>query len=476
MLKKHKGFKRRMAVSLLAGMMLLSACGKTGTKEGNTREVNKITTEADNGNNGKNGNNGSSLNLNTEVTKKDGGISAEKGKTTNLSASLDKGTVTDPTKEQEVAFVRGTASFSFDMMKSLVARDKGQNVMISPDSIITALAMTENGAKDDTLKCMQQVMCKELSLEEYNLALSGFNKKLTGAEKVSFNAANSIWLKNDGQINISQDFLQTNVDYHDAEFYMADFDEKTVEDINGWINDKTKGMIPQMLDKINEDTLMYLINAIAFEGEWREEYTDDQISTDRQFTNAKGETETVTMLHSTEQGYISLKDGLGFVKYYKGNEFAYVAILPPEGMGADEYISSISGEDFIDAYNNRNTYTDAHVTMPEYTSDYNVSLKDTLKNMGMELAFSDVADFSKMTANGESVLKIGDVLHKTHIEVDRKGTKAAAATIVAMDTEAAVAPEESVIITLDRPFVYAIVETDTGLPVFLGTVNSVNGQ
>ncbi|MCR5148487.1 MAG: serpin family protein [Eubacterium sp.] len=455
--KKSKKASRRRAITamLLAGVMMLTACGKTVSSGTEEREKTPISTGA---------------------VIEENKITAERGRSTNLSASLTPTAVTSSTAEAEKKFVNSTADFSFDLMRELLKRDKGQNVMISPDSLITALGMTENGAAGDTLKAMQNVLAADLSIDEYNKALAGFNQLLTGSDEVTFNSGNSIWVRNTEEMEISQAFLQTVVDYYNSEFYLADFDNKTLDDVNNWIKENTNGMIDKVLDEISEDAQMLLINAIAFEGEWADEYKESQIREGRQFNNANGIKEEAVMLASSEEGLISLNGGVGFGRAYKGGQFEFVAILPPEGVGADEFINGISGEDFVNAYLNKDYDQMVYAEIPEFKYDYKTKLSDQLKDMGMEVAFSDYADFSGMLASGLPELKIAEVIHKTHIEVDRKGTKAAAVTVVEMEKCAGIReenPRKTVKVILDRPFMYAIVNTETGLPVFLGTVNSV---
>ncbi len=446
-----KSMKKRAAALFLAGAMMLTACGKSSSEKKPEQNTN----------------------ISTDVINNGEEISAETGHTTNLSANMSRNVVTDPTENEEQSYINATANLSFELLKYLAVHEEG-NIMISPESIVTALTMTENGAGGNTLNEMIQVFCPDLTLEEYNKAVAGFNTKLTSTEPRCFAMANSIWVRNSEELKINSGFLQTNVDYHNAEFFTADFDHQTLTDVNNWVNDKTNGMIPETLKELNPDTQMLLINAAAFEAEWAEEYEENQIKEGETFTTAKGQEQKVTMLSSTESGYIALNGGEGFVKYYKGCDYAYVAILPAEGVSADEYLANLKGEDFVKAYQNRDNSLDVYVNMPEFKSDYETSLVEPFKSLGMNEAFSDNADFSGMLASSKKELKIGDIIHKTHIEVDRKGTKAAAVTVVEMDKCTAV--QETVspkFITLDRPFVYAIIETDTGLPVFLGTVDSI---
>ncbi|MCR5149281.1 MAG: proteinase inhibitor I4 serpin [Eubacterium sp.] len=463
-------YKKRLLALTMAGMLLLSGCGKNDKKDAETtseRVKSEISVTED-----------QKEETQEKMEEKDTPaaeyLSAPAGKTNIMGEDLIKGEVTDPTEEERQEFIDATADFSFNVMKALLKESNGDNVMISPDSIISALAMTENGADGKTLEEMMKLLGGNLSLTAYNEALSSYNTMLEGDEGVKFHNANSIWVRNDERLKVNKDFVQTNKDYYDASLYVADFDNKTIDDINAWVDENTNKMINKVVDRIPDDAMLYLINAVAFEGAWSEQYDDSQIKEGEKFTNLKGEKEEAVFLTSLEHGYFELNGGLGFVKPYRSGIYEFVAILPPEGMSADEYLTNIEGKDFVKAYNDRDYRADVHAKLPEFSYDYDTSLKNVLIESGMATAFSDAADFGKMADKDLMPLKIGDVIHKTHIELDRNGTKAAAVTSVEMQVNGILPEEKTIVdITLDRSFAYAIVDTETGLPVFLGTVNTV---
>ncbi len=380
-------------------------------------------------------------------------------------------------KEPDEKFILSAADFSIELFKNSVndAVKNGQNVLISPESVMTALAMTANGAAGDTLTDMEQVLSGNsgISIDELNQYMLGYNANLTESEDVTFHIANSIWMRDSDIINVNQDFLQTDKNYYDADAFTRPFDISTVDEINGWVNDNTNGMIDTLLEEIPPNAVMYLINAVAFEGEWEAVYEDYQINEAGEFTNASGTKETVTMLDSTENVYIEDKQATGFVKPYNGGQYAFMAILPEENIALSDYIAQMDGSDFISMYNNR-SYEEVIVKLPEFTYEYEKELSDTLTGMGMGSAFEEDADFSRMAETDTGMLFIGKILHKTFIEVDREGTRAAAVTSIEMDCNSVSIDEElPKAVFLDRPFVYAIIDTDTGLPVFIGAVNSV---
>lgn len=377
-------------------------------------------------------------------------------------------------READDTFRSAAANFSVELFSQSAAEEaaSGNNVLISPESVLSALAMTANGADETTLIEMENVLCGGMDIQDFNSYMYTYNHKLTATEDVTFHLANSIWIKdNPGEIQIREAFLQTNKNYYDADAFLADFDDTTVTDINNWVNANTNGMISQLIDEIPKEAVMYLINALAFEGTWETPYEEQQINEHDIFTNYLGEKETVAMLCSTETQYINGNQATGFVKNYTGGDYAFLALLPEEGIPVDEYIASMDGSSFLALYDNR-SYQDVLVQIPEFTYEYETALSEPLTAMGMGNAFEGTADFSKMTDTGH--LYIDQVLHKTYIQVDRAGTKAAAVTAVEIKNDAAVMePAELPRVYLNRPFVYAIIDTETGLPIFIGTVNTI---
>lgn len=292
--------------------------------------------------------------------------------------------------------------------------------------------------------------------------------------KWSFSTANSIWARNDtNRIQPRPEFIQNCVDYYDSEFYIAPFDDTTLNDVNNWVNVKTNKMIPKILNRINPDDVMYLVNAVAFEAEWMDPYEKYMIK-DGKFTSADGKEQDAKMLCSSEI-YTSDENTEGMIKFYSGRRYGFAALLPSEDTDIDTYIENMTAEklhNLISEYRTTN-YEMANMKLPKFKYEYENELSEELCAMGMPTAFSDDADFSRMSAiNDQNPLSIGYVIHKTFIDLDENGTKAAAATLVAMkDTGMPLEPEKDVV--FDRPFVYCIFDTDNYLPVFIGVLNSL---
>jgi serine protease inhibitor len=351
--------------------------------------------------------------------------------------------------------------FSLNLFKNNLS---SENTLISPVSVLSALGMTSNGAREETLSQMEDVF--GLQREKINELLDLYIRNLPDEDKLKVSMANSIWFREGGGIDVNKSFLQTNSNYYNAGIYRAPFDEATLKEINHWVSKETNEMIENILDEIPEDAMMYLINALSFDAEWETIYFDYQIRKDF-FTAEDGTFQRVDMMVSGENQYIEDDGAKGFMKNYAGGKYAFVALLPPEDLPLSEYISTLSGEKLHDLMKNVEQ-TKVHAMMPKFTTEYDVELSDMLINMGMEDAFDvEKADLRDLGIADDN-LYIGRVIHKTKIEVDEKGTKAGAATVVEVLVGSA-APEDPKMVYLDRPFMYLIVDTQSYLPLFMGT-------
>ncbi len=361
------------------------------------------------------------------------------------------------------------ANFAVRLFQNCLGSGKaGENILVSPLSVLSALAMTENGAKGETLSEMEKVLGMTADgLNAYFKALS--DSLAENADGPRFRLANSIWFTNDGRFTVSRDFLQTNADFYGAGAYGVPFDDGTLNEINGWVKDNTDGMIPQILDSISEDAVMYLVNALAFEGAWIEPYDEYQVSPG-EFTAEDGTKHAAEFMHSEENVYLEDTRASGFLKYYKGGKYAFAALLPEEGMPISDYAASLTGEKLTRILNSARN-TPVITALPKFETAFGTELSDVLKAMGMPAAFDpSSADFSGIgTSNGGNIF-ISRVLHKTFISVGEQGTKAGAATVVEMSDGFALMTEEPKRVILDRPFVYMLIDCETNLPFFIGAL------
>ena len=363
--------------------------------------------------------------------------------------------------------VQASASdFSVRLFQSVYQGDEeGKNVLLSPLSVIAALAMATNGAKGETLDQMEKVL--GLTVDELNDTFRVLLASLPQGEKYKLQLANSVWFTSDGRITVNEDFLATLKDSFRADTFRAPFDGSTLREINAWVKDKTDGMIEKILDEIPEIAVMFLVNALAFDAEWETLYKESQVR-DGTFTREDGTPVTATFLFGEESRFLDDGKATGFIKPYAGGKYAFVALLPNKGISLSDYVASLNGDTLSKTLTNAKEIT-VFTKMPKYEVSYSIDLKDTLKTMGIIEAFApDDADFSGLGSSTEGNIFIGSVCHKTYLSLDERGTRAAAATIITYADGGA--PVEHRVVYLDRPFVYLLIETETNTPFFIGTV------
>ena len=369
----------------------------------------------------------------------------------------------------------GIAAAEFGVRLFQNSFEEGKNTLISPLSVLYALAMTTNGADGETLTQMEQVL--GMDCDNLNSFMLSYLDLLPEAEAYKLNLANSIWFKDDPNFEVQQTFLQTNADYYGAGAYKAPFDEGTRNDINNWVKEHTDGMIPEIIDQIPNEAIMYLVNALAFEAEWEEAYKEHQVW-EEEFTMEDGTRQNAEMMYSEEYNYLEDDLATGFMKFYKDRRYAFVAMLPNVGVSVSQYVSSLTGEHLQNLLNNPH-YVSVHTTMPKFETEYDIEMSEALQEMGIVDAFdARVADFSRLGSyNGDGMnICINRVLHKTFISVTELGTRAGAATAVELECGSAFIEMDYKEVVLDRPFVYMLIDCETNLPFFIGTMMNVNGD
>ena len=345
----------------------------------------------------------------------------------------------------------------------------GDNTLLSPLSVLAALAMTANGAAGETRSQMESVL--GMTVEELNAFFTAYLAALPKDRNCKLAIADAIWIREDGRLVVKDSFLSVNADVYRAAAYRTPFDRAAVEEINGWVREKTDGMIEGILEDIPGDSLkMLILNALAFDAKWESPYRDESSVQSGDFKKENGDKVRVEFLCGTERIY--LEDGdraVGFVKPYAGGRYAFAALLPSEGTAIADYIATLDGERIATILQNERNCT-VTTRLPKFESRTELILNGNLKDLGMTAAFDDAAaDFSGITET--CALFISKILHKTYIEVGEQGTRAAAVTGVYLDYAGDFNLEEPKVVTLDRPFVYLIYDVENSLPIFIGTLN-----
>jgi serpin B len=361
--------------------------------------------------------------------------------------------------EQEI----GNASnqFGFDVYHKIYEKD---NMLISPLSLSLALAMTANGAEGKTAEGMLSTMgFQGQGKDDMNTYYQKMVTALLEADpKTTFEVANSIWA--DERIGVKKSFTDVTKKYYLSEVYPADFKtQATVDKINKWCSDKTHGKIPVIMDGPNPELVMALVNALYFKGTWSFDF-DDKIKKE-DFTTLKGSKSKVEMMTAELKAYAEY-DGFSMVNLPYGNgAFSMYVILPSKDEDFGKAVERFDASTYQGLCRSLGS-AKVNLKLPKFTFDYNTTLTNVLKELGMSLAFSNLADFSAMA---EESLKISLVKQKTFIDVNQKGTEAAAVTFVGMMTTGAMPIEpKTVDFFADRPFLFVIRENSTGAILFIG--------
>ncbi len=348
------------------------------------------------------------------------------------------------------------------------------STLVSPLSVALALSMTANGAAGNTLAQFQDVLGGGVDLVELNTAcaqLMADYQGLGGSTKCAI--ANSLWVDPEGQIK--DDFIGQCRGIFDAQVFSAQLSEPgIVKDLNSWVSQHTNKMIPEIIDQpFPEETACLLVNALYLKNSWLSEF--DPLSTHTMdFHHAGGPDSQVEYLRKfdTQLSYLKGKGAQGVVLPYDDGRLAFVAILPdlyPDSPDFGQWLNNLEGNSLSQLINNREDAIFLSFAMPKFSAEWKGNLEDTLPLLGLEDAFvPGAADFSSLGDSPEGYY-ISQVIHATKIEVNEKGTEAAAATVVAAESGAAAPPQEGITLILDRPFLYGIVDLYTGVPLFLGT-------
>jgi len=365
----------------------------------------------------------------------------------------------------EVSLISRSNAFGLELVGEVVTRDERPNIVLSPLSASMALGMTLNGAGGATFEAMRSTLdFGGLSMQEINDSYRSLIDLLVALDpEVEFTIANSVWANAD--VPFHDAFFQAVTAAFDARVESRDFgDGSTLEEINGWVNDKTKGRIDRILEELDPHLIMLLLNAIYFDGSWTERFDPDRTQPG-DFRRAAGSVVSVEMMSmgNVTLPQTSTTEFAAVELPYGGGAYAMVVVVPRAPADARTFLAELDEarwEAITEAL------TPGHLdqmSMPKLTLSYDVLLNEPLKEMGMDVAFHDGADFTEMSPVGDQFC-IAFVRQKTFIEVDEEGTRAAAVTGVG------IGPTSFNAFVVDRPYVFAIRERLSGTILFMGLV------
>ena len=356
-------------------------------------------------------------------------------------------------------------AFAFDLLREINTAQRSENVFISPLSASMALGMTMNGANGTTFDAMRSSLrLGSASREDINAGYKSLIALLRGLDKATdFRLANSVWYEKTFPFNAS--FISESQDFFDAKVSGLDFgDPGSVKTINSWVNEATGKKIPTILESIDDDMVMYLINAIYFKGTWRSQF-DKSKTANAPFFALDGSSASVPLMTQTSSIAVATGGNYTAVDLPYGNSaFSMTVILPDKGTDINTFAEGMTIEKWkaLDAtFHVRETI----LFLPRFTLEWKRTLNPDLRKLGMGIAFDEgFADFTRMSPLGNKLI-IDEVIQKTFVDVNEEGTEAAAVTSVGVTVTSAPAP-----IRVDRPFMFAIREKLSGTILFVGKI------
>ncbi|UZD21093.1 serpin family protein [Algoriphagus halophytocola] len=376
---------------------------------------------------------------------------------------------------EENSLSEANTQFAINLFQQIATNGEAENIFFSPYSVHQALAMAMNGNDGEVLEEFIQVLQMEgMSLEEANQAVKDLTTFLLEVDpKVELGIANGIWYKEGYEVQIP--FKNSSQQYFNAEIAALNMrDPKAVDVINHWIERQTNELIREMLDAIPADAVMYLVNAIYFKGDWAYNFPEGNTQKEK-FTLRNGEEIMADMMNLGEPAAF---------KGYDNSDYTYLEIPYSTGQYTMGVLTNESGDlsqlypyltmDKLNEWRNNTRDVNLILKMPKFKIDYKINnLGDDLKAMGLVTPFDFHPDnFTQLFSNSTDLLKISRVIHQALIEVDEKGTEAAAATIIEIGVTSLPPDNTPTVFTLDRPFIFFIQEKHSGAILFMGKMEN----
>ena len=356
--------------------------------------------------------------------------------------------------------------FSFSLFRQINEAQPDSNVFISPLSASMALGMTMNGAAGTTYDAMRGTLgFAGATQSDINNGYKGLIALLRGLDSATdFRIANSIWYRNG--FPFEPLFLSESRDYFDAEVTGLDFgDPASPTTINSWVDRSTNGKIDKILDEIDPDHVMFLINAIYFKGSWQQRFNKSETH-NAPFHSIDGTVSQVPLMHKKDVlRYLETSEFQSVDLLYGNSAFAMTVLLPKAHMDVNALVASMSEAEWKE-WTEQFRETEAELFLPKFKLEYERKMNDDLTALGMGIAFTTSADFTRMSPRGRE-LSISYVKQKTYVDVYEEGTEAAAVTVVGIEVTSL---PSIPVMNVNRPFVFAIRERFSGTILFIGKI------
>lgn len=363
-----------------------------------------------------------------------------------------------------------TNQLGMKLFKQLRAAEEGRNVSISPYSISTALALAYNGSDGKTATELGELLGyapveREKMNKDHQDLLTLLNNVGSGIE---LKTANSIWAKE--ELPLRKEYLSTGKAYYEAEIRNTDFSgQQSVKEINEWVSEHTENKIKKMLEEPpGKDAVAVLVNAVYFKGGWNQVFAEEDTRLADFHSTEDSKVQVDMMKQSGVFGYAETENWQAISLPYTG-WMDMLIVLPTEDYSLDELQDELAKGEIQDSVFDGKY---GEISLPKFSVSYGIDLKDSLKALGVKQAFDpDHGDFSNMAEIPDPIF-INQIIHKSYIRVNEQGSEAAASTLVAMMAGGAASTDEPFKMVVNRPFLFAIKDRQTGVMLFLGAIEN----
>jgi serine protease inhibitor len=363
------------------------------------------------------------------------------------------------------------SKFGLSLYSQLHQKSESKNIFFSPSSVSWCLSMVFNGAGGNTKQEMAQALqIGRLSLQELNSGYGEWRNTFVKPDpKVEIDIANSIWSRRG--LAFRPEFLQTNKNFYAAEVSELDFnDPKSLSTINSWVKNKTRGKIEKIIDQISTDSVLFLINAIYFKAKWAIEF-DPAKTKEENFLTSGGKQEHVKMMRQRgDYQYQEHPEFQSVTLPYGDGRLSMLVFLPAKSSNLNKFHQMLTQENW-EKWMTQYEKSEGTIGLPRFRIEYESSLNDALKALGMRKAFDPAqADFGAMITGSQKAY-LSQVKHKAFVEVNEEGTEAAAVTSGEIRVVSMPLPGKTFQMIVDRPFFFAIRDSSTGAILFMGSVS-----
>ena len=363
-------------------------------------------------------------------------------------------------KNNRELFLKQYNHLSAALIQDLLKERPGENVIISPFSILMLLTIAAESTAGETKEQITDYLCGKMDYESFLNEILSSGNAISGKQ---FRSANAVCVNSKLRDSVSADYIdRVNSVLHGKFFSSGNMSR----DVNEWVKEMTGGKIDRITDNSLDDMLLCLLNAVTFDADWRVPFDKDYL-VDRFFTSFDGTVRTCRMMKSCEYSYLEGRDFTGFKKDYKNGIFSFIALLPWK-EGKQNLFNLLTDLNISEIYKTTRRET-VFTSLPKFKFEYNTDLKAYFNNSGIQKLFLLHADFSPLSSEE---LMADSIMHKAYITVNERGTRAGAVT--AKLACAGASPKEFYSVNLDRPFIFAVIHHETTLPIFVGVVNYID--